>query len=108
MADLSKLARRRLGPPPPIDDASTNLQAPEVAPAAPLAPAAAAPVVEDDKPRRKDGRSLRRTGRTVQFATRISPQLDQDIRDIAESRQWLITEVLEKAVATLKKNLAAR
>ena len=35
MADFGKIRRGSLGSPPPIEEASQNLQAPEVAPAAP-------------------------------------------------------------------------
>ena len=101
MADVSKLKQkpaRRLGPPPAVDEASGNLSAPEVAPA-PLA----APQVKA----RRDGRTLRRTGRTVTFATRVSPEFDERIRDIAEEKGLMLVEVLEQALAAYERELTA-
>jgi hypothetical protein len=46
----------------------------------------------------RDGRSARRTGRTLQFATRVSPEFDQRLRDIAERDRLLLVEVLERAL----------
>ena len=115
MADLSKLKRRNtLGAPPPLEEASQNLQAPEHAPA--VEPLAAAPsrAVEPARPpahtqedapqppprqrRRIDGRSLRKTGRTVQFATRVSWEWDDKLRRIAKRDGLLLVEVLEQAL----------
>jgi hypothetical protein len=116
MADTSKLrARRSLGAPPPADEASPNLQAPETAPAPtptpPAEPAAPSPAVRaaarpEPAPvlsrgqglHPRDGRSARRTGRTLQFATRVSPEFDQRLRDIAERDRLLLVEVLERAL----------
>lgn len=89
MADLSKLKKRgTLGAPPSQEEASANLQAPEVAPR---------PAAEPEAPRR-DGRRLRRTNRNVAFATRVSPEFDTRIRDIAERDGLLLVEVLERAL----------
>lgn len=101
MADVSKLKQkpaRRLGPPPAVDEASGNLSAPEVAP---VAPPVAAPQVKA----RRDGRTLRRTGRTVTFATRVSPEFDERIRDIAEEKGLMLVEVLEQALAAYEREL---
>jgi hypothetical protein len=101
MADFSKLkGRRTLGAPPPPTEASTNLIRPEALSelqsefvAAPSAqPAAPAPEG------RIDGRSMRRTNRVVQFATRVTPEFDQRVREIAVEEGLLIVEVLEKAL----------
>ena len=102
MTDLSKLKRRgSLGAPPPIAEASTNLDAPELVP-----PARG----ESDPPPRQptlergaggsgqDGRSARRTGRTLQFATRVSPEFDARVRAIASRDGLLLVEVLERAL----------
>jgi|TARA_R100000935_G_C2839803_1_gene170306 hypothetical protein len=88
MADLSKLKKSKLGTPPSPDEASQNLTAPEVAPAAPQA---------EPRPRR-DGRSARKTHRTLPFATRVSPDFDGRLRDIAERDGLLLVEVLERAL----------
>jgi hypothetical protein len=113
MADLSKLKNRRttLGAPPPIEEASPNLAAPEIAPAAAPLPEPKAPKIAKAKRgegrgapapvsthRKKDGRSLRRTNRTVQFATRVSPEFDARIRMIAERDGLLLVEVMEEAL----------
>jgi hypothetical protein len=107
MADLSKLKRRSsLGAPPPAAEASPNLAAPETAPAplpAPELPAAAPPRLaspstgQGRRPLR-DGRTARRTGRTIQFATRVSAEFDERLRDIAEREGILLVEVLERAL----------
>lgn len=88
MVDVSKLKRRTLPPPPAPDEASPNLEAPEHAPAAPR-PAKAG---------RVDGRSLRRSNRTVQFATRVTADFDERIRAIAARDGLLLVEVMELAL----------
>lgn len=157
MADMSKLAARRkgFGEPPSLDEASENLLAPEVAPAAPAdqaptpialvppareedvasaptgqsapspvataaepkaittaqAPAAATRAPGPPKPAaiapaeparaaapRIDGRALRRTGRTVALATRVSESFDSRLRSIAQREGLLLCEVLEQAL----------
>jgi hypothetical protein len=92
MADLSKLKKRLPGSAPPPEDASTTLQKPETAPAR-VAPA----------PKRLDGRTLRKTGRTVQFATRVSPEFDRRFRALAKRRGVLFTELLEEMLALAEK-----
>lgn len=94
MADLSKLRRRNtLGDPPPIEEASQNLQTPEIA-AEVTEPA----VLPREEYHRIDGRSLRKTGRTVQFATRVSLEFDDKLRRIAQRDGLLLVEVLEQAL----------
>jgi hypothetical protein len=90
MADLTKLKRRSsLGAPPPLAEASPNLEAPETVPSGMRA--------GEGVPRR-DGRSARRSGRTLQFATRVSPEFDNRLRAIAERDGRLLVEVLEEAL----------
>lgn len=141
MADLSKLRRRpsSLGAPPPLEEASPNLAAPETAPIAPTVPvpelesaprpapvsrpspeprAAGAPATTRAEPpppaagagegTRRDGRSARRTGRTLQFATRVSPEFDERVRAIAEADGILLVEVLERALDALEAQRARR
>ena len=114
MADLSKLKRRStLGEPPPLAEASRNLQTPEIVPG--VAEPAALPRVEavpgrkpmsepphDPPPPnaqyRIDGRSLRRTGRTLQLATRVSWEFDDKLRHIAQRDGLKLVEVLERAL----------
>ena len=86
MADVSKLRKTRsspLGEPPTLEEASPNLSAPEAAPA---------------KKRLLDGRTARRTNRTVQFATRVTPEWDERIRTVAQRDGLLLVEVLEQAL----------
>ena len=102
MADPSRLRRKSgtLGSPPPSSEASSNLSAPEAAPAP---PPEKVPVNETSR-KKNDGRSLRRTGRTVQFATRVTPEFDVQLRDIAARDRMLIVEVLERALAAYEHN----
>jgi hypothetical protein len=106
VADLTKLKRRSsLGEPPTPAEASVNLDAPETAPPTALesVPPARMSVVRPTAPRgeggpRRDGRSARRSGRTLQFATRVTPEFDDRLRSIAERDGKLLVEVLEDAL----------
>ena len=92
MATFKKPRRRGdLGDPPPPEEAGDNLKAPE------HAPPTTAPSAE------VDGRSLRKTGRTYQFATRITPELHRQIKMIAARDKLKVTELLEQAVAAYEK-----
>lgn len=92
MADLSNLrSRSKLGTPPGLDEASQNTLAPETA------PADTAQVSVPSRPRR-DMRSARRTNRTLPFATRVSPEFDERLRDIAERDGLMLCELLEHAL----------
>jgi hypothetical protein len=101
MANFKTLRRRRtLGAPPPPEEASLNLRAPELAP--PSSSAAISARGGEEYPtvarRGPDGRSLRRSGRTLQFATRVSPEFDARLRRVAERDHLLLVEVMEKAL----------
>ncbi|AOR66093.1 hypothetical protein BBJ41_00205 [Burkholderia stabilis] len=48
--------------------------------------------------KRIDGRSARRSNRTMQFATRVTPQFDERIRAIAQRDGLLLVEVMERAL----------
>ena len=119
MADASKLKTKRarggLGVPPGPDEVATSLNAPEIAPAvaatdvqiqqADLSPVHHDPVgtqTVTEAYTRRDGRSARKTNRTLVFATRVTPAFDQEIRDIAEREGLKLVEVLEKAVEAYK------
>jgi hypothetical protein len=102
MADLSKLKRGRLGPPPAVGEASPNLSAPETAPLAPP-PAPTRPPSSISDPvahmaARLDGRSLRRTNRVVPLALRVTPEFDDRLRTLAARDRLLLAEVLERAL----------
>lgn len=88
MVDMSRLKRRSsLPPPPPMDEASANLEAPEHAPATQIT-----------LTKRIDGRSARRSNRTVQFATRVTAEFDDRIRAVAARDGLLLVEVMERAL----------
>ena len=88
MANVSKLQkssqRSTLGEPPTLEEASANLAQPEAAPAT--------------RKRVMDGRTARRTNRTIQFATRVTPEWDERIRTVAQRDGLLLVEVLEQAL----------
>ncbi len=54
---------------------------------------------------RVDGRTLRATGRSVQFTTRITPDLQAEIKLFAEENSLQINELLEHAFAALKREM---
>jgi hypothetical protein len=113
MADASKLKHLRrsgLGAPPPMEEARSDL-----APLPDQADRLVGREVEEHRddhgsriaqphssPPRIDGRTLRRSGRTVQFATRVSPEFDERIRQIAQREGLLLVEVLERALEALE------
>lgn len=79
-------------PPDPIDTLG-NLDAPESAPA----PKDREPLV--------DGRTLRVTGRTVQFATRVHPEWKRKLHKLSEKTKLMYVEVLEQALDALEREL---
>jgi hypothetical protein len=102
-----------LGAPPPLEEASQNLKAPEIAPV--IAPEAIPPHAAITPLRRHqaagkgqertnhgktrlDGRSLRKSGRTLQFATRVSWDFDDKLREIAQREGLKLVEVLERGL----------
>jgi hypothetical protein len=105
MTNISKLKKRNsLGQPPA--EASNNLAAPEHAPSAVIPEGAAttvpaAPMPPEPPPAAHiDGRSLRtrRSSRTIQFSTKITPEFDVRIRQTAHRDGMLLTELLEAAL----------
>ena len=107
MADASKLKSLRrsgLGAPPPADEARIDLlpePSPDVPPSIEAANVVRQPLRNEataSQPVRMDGRTMRRSGRTVQFATRVSPEFDARIRQIAMREGLLLVEVLEHAL----------
>jgi hypothetical protein len=116
MADLSKFkGRRTLGVPPSPSEASANLDAPEFAHRTvpePTPPAvgtlATPPSASIGQGRRvRDGRTARRTGRTVQFATRVTMEFDDRFRAIAERDGLMHVELLERSLAAYENNRQA-
>lgn len=115
MADITKLKRRNtLGAPPPPEEASRNLSAPEIAPVVALEPTTQSPIAVTPLRRlqgagkgeeranhgqaRLDGRSLRKSGRTLQLATRVSWEFDDKLRQVAQRDGLKLVEVLERGL----------
>ena len=112
MADASKL--KRLGVPPPVDEARTDLvpelesQTESSSPKESRVSVFSSPHdmgVEPQQFERIDGRSLRRTGRTVPFSTRVSDELDIRIRRIAAKHKLKIVEIIEQGIDLLEAKL---
>jgi hypothetical protein len=121
--DAAKLkslgSRRTLGTPP--RDAMPEITgepaqytppatSPPAAPASAIAtivPTPPQPVPEAPPPTRPrtivDGRTLRKTGRTVQLGTRVTEQFAIDLRTDAEADGLMIVEILEEAVAVRRR-----
>ena len=112
-------SRRTLGIPPrdalpeitgePAQD-TPPAAPPSAAPApvaATIAPSPPQPVPEPPPPAYPrtivDGRTLRKTGRTVQLGTRVTEQFAIDLRTDAEADGLMIVEVLEEAVAARRR-----
>lgn len=116
---LKGLARRGLGAPP--RDGMPELVG-EGAPPAAEQPAAAVPALDVVPPKPSspptevttaaeprvivDGRTLRKSGRTVQLGTRVTEQFAVDLRADAAASNLLIVEILEEAVAARRRLLA--
>jgi hypothetical protein len=113
MADASKL--KRFGSPPPsIDEARQDLvpdppavePEPEVKPQPKIETAPPPPIRPESQPEfddyeRVDGRTLRKTGRTIPFSTRLNADTDRLIRRIAGKHGILIAEVVERGAHLL-------
>lgn len=93
--DASKV-RRRLPTPPPPEDGAPGIERPPEPVAAPQAQAA-----EPEPDPVLDGRSLRATGRTMQLNIKATVKTKTDILRIAKQQGWLVSEVVEHAVAAL-------
>ena len=84
--------RKTLPDPPAPSSAPGNLTAPETAPAS--GRVRAKPI---------DGRTLRRTGRTEQFATRVRPEFRNEIAEIAEATNKKYNEILEECLVLYRR-----
>lgn len=80
MDNWQKLKKKRLEVPPTLAETASNLQLPEV-------------IGE-----KVDKRTLRKTGRTEQFATRVSPEWLEKVKEIAKREDLKLVEVLERAL----------
>jgi predicted DNA-binding protein len=52
-----------------------------------------------------DGRSLKRTGRTVQFSTKVHPGFRSDLADVAKLTGKNYNQILEEALKLYLENL---
>lgn len=87
MVDISKLKKKsRLGSPPLSSAVKNNLYQPETLGG------------------EIDGRSLRRTNRTQQLATRVTPDFYNKIRVLAARDKVKIVELLERAIEIYEKD----
>ena len=123
MAEIQKRSRPRtnpLGAPPTPEETRGNLMEPEVAPAPVAASLQAVPkpapaesvqpeIQEEPKeavrtkrrPSREDsidGRSLRRTGRTEQFSTRVHPDFKKRLYKLAKQTGKNYNVILEESL----------
>lgn len=93
--DASKV-RRCLPTPPSPEEGTPGIER--------LLEPAAMPRAEIIKPEQDpvlDGRSLRATGRTIQLNIKATVKTKVDILRIAKEQGWLVSEVVEHAVAAL-------
>lgn len=100
--DFAALRKKSRLPNPP-EDASRNLTEPEL-PGRPAAAAPAAPrptAAPEEMP--TDGRSLRKTGRTEPFATRVRADFRPRVMRLAALRGCTMAEVLELALDELER-----
>jgi hypothetical protein len=79
----NKLKKLKKNMPTPPTQASQNLQQ-----------------AETTYKRTTDGRYFRRTGRTIQFTTRVTSSYDRIIREIAYQENCLLVEILERALVS--------
>ncbi len=92
MANFQKLkSRNKLGKPPAESQIQSNLQAPETAP------------VAETRGETIDGRTLRATGRTEPFATRVTPGVRKRYKTVAMRDDITMGELLERAIEAYEK-----
>jgi hypothetical protein len=60
------------------------------------------------KPTARRSPRIHRTGRTMQFNARTTPQTVDALYAIADQQGWLVGETLEHALAALQRELAGR
>jgi hypothetical protein len=89
MADFSNLLKKnRLGAPPQVSEIKNNLQLPESL---------------ETSESLIDKRSLRKTGRTHQLATRVKFEFYKRVKRLALDMDITIAELLEKAIDSFEK-----
>lgn len=123
MATIAKRKQQRrnpLGLPPSADEARNNLQEPEAAPAAQPAAKPAQTQKKAVKPQKGravskprstaseeviDGRTLRRTGRTEQFATRVRPDFKKSLHSVAQATGKNYNVILEESLELYRQKI---
>ena len=103
MADASRL-RSGLGTPPARDEARTDL----IPQPTPATEPTRRPIACTVPTQRIDARTLRRSGRTVHFATKVTPDFDNRMRQIAADTGKMLTEILEEALDAWEREHAGR
>lgn len=88
MANFPKTSRKKLPPPPAPDEIRGNLSQPEI------------------PGEFVDGRSLRSTGRTTQFTTRITDELQREIKVFTAQHGLKLNEFIEQAFEALKEKIS--
>jgi hypothetical protein len=85
VADFSTLKKKsKFGPPPSANDVRDNLALPESH--------------ENEQNNLIDGRSLRKTGRTHQLATRVTYDFYREVKQLSLDENIKIAELLERAI----------
>ena len=51
-------------------------------------------------------RRIYRTGRNVQFATKLSKETHDSVYDICDQQGWLVAETIENAISALQEKIA--
>jgi hypothetical protein len=111
--ELSERSLVRSGAPsgtmPPVGIASLPVTAPEHAspPLYPPRPPIQPPLGTTGGGQYIDGRTRRRTGRIEQINVKVSSQFNSDLRGLADREGLLIVEVLERALDTYLRVIAA-
>jgi hypothetical protein len=93
--EWNKLKKRKTTLPEPLQEASENIYRSAVLP-------------EENHERKYSSRYIKRTGRVVQFATRVTPEFDQQIRQIASQENCYLAEVLEKMMKSYLREKVSR
>ncbi len=93
--DASKV-RRRLPTPPSPEEGTPGIERPPEPAAMPRAE-----ITTPEQDLVLDGRSLRATGRILQLNIKATVKTKVDILRIARENGWLVSEVVEHAVAAL-------
>ena len=92
--DKIKKKRSRLPAPPPPEAAPNNTSQPEHGRVEPTKKVAVEVV---------DQRTLKKTGRTKQFATRVTPEFEREFRVYAAQNSLKLVELLERSFEAYKK-----